>query len=378
MPVTSSQSSQPITDASADTIADIGELALIERLKPFCAEGSIGDDAALMPTRAGHQMVVTTDMLSENVHFSDRTTPPYAVGWRAAAANLSDLAAMGARPLGITVGLGLPKNTRLSWVEALYQGMSDCLKAHGGVIVGGDLCRARQRTVSITAVGEVLPSQAIRRRSAIPGMTVVVTGPHGASRAGLALLLGELTLLPGYRSSGHRFPEHCDYDSARDSVCDSTWIRAHQMPIPRFDAVEALRGLISTIGSTHPELASSDSLASPYPTVAGMDSSDGLANALLQISESAQVGMDIVSADIPLPAGLSEAVGAQTALEWALYGGEDFELVLCLPAAIAQPFIKTKFATAIGQTTDSGMVQLLPEANSTKGLPLTYGSYKHF
>jgi len=371
MPVPSSQPSQPIADPIADTtIADIGELALIERLKPFCAEGSIGDDAALMATRADHQTVVTTDMLSENVHFSDRTTPPYAVGWRAAAANLSDLAAMGARPLGITVGLGLPKNTRLAWVEALYQGMSDCLKAHGAVIVGGDLCRARQRTVSITAVGEVLSSQAIRRRSAIPGMTVVVTGPHGASRAGLALLLGELTLSPGH--------EHCDYDSACDSACDSTWIRAHQMPFPRFDAVEALRDLILTTGSTQSDLASSASLASPYPTIAGMDSSDGLANALLQISESAQVGMDIVSADIPLPAGLSEVVGAQTALEWALYGGEDFELVLCLPDAIAQPFIKTKFATAIGQTTDLGIVQLLPEANSKKGLPLTYGSYKHF
>ncbi len=338
----------------ADTVADIGELALIERLKPFCAEGSIGDDAALMPTRADHQIVVTTDVLSEDVHFSDRTTPPYAVGWRAAAANLSDLAAMGASPLGITVGLGLPDSTPLSWVEALYQGMADCLKAYGGAIVGGDLCRTKQRTVSITALGEVVPSQAIRRHSAIPGMTVVVTGPHGASRAGLALLLGEFAL-----SSNS-----CDDGIA----CNNDWIKAHQLPVPRFDAVAALRDLISGLGATH-----------PYPAVAGMDSSDGLANALLQISESAQVGMDIVSTDIPLPAGLSEAVGEQTALEWALYGGEDFELVMCLPDAIAQPFVKTKFATAIGQTTNNtGTVRLLKKANSKAGLALTHNGYRHF
>ncbi len=333
-----------------ETIADIGELALIERLKPFCAKGSIGDDAALIPVRTGHQMVVTTDMLSENVHFSDRTTPPYAVGWRAAAANLSDLAAMGAYPRGLTVGLGLPAETPLTWVEGLYEGMADCLAAHGGAIVGGDLCRATQRTVSITALGEVLPEQAIYRHAATPNMTVVVTGPHGAARAGLALLLGEIELT----SDGCRYGDG--------------WIKAHQMPIPRFDAVSALRDLIFAL-ELKPEA---------YLAMAGMDSSDGLANALLQISHSARVGMDIICADIPLPVGLSEAVGAQQALEWALYGGEDFELVLCLPDAIAQPFIETKLVTAIGQTTHTGIVQLLPEADSKKGLPLTHNSYRHF
>ena len=80
----------------SNTIADLGELALIEKIKPFCAAGAIGDDAAIMRTRPEHKLVVTTDMLTENVHFSGRTTPPYTVGWRAAAANLADIAAMGA------------------------------------------------------------------------------------------------------------------------------------------------------------------------------------------------------------------------------------------------------------------------------------------
>ncbi|MEL7141054.1 MAG: thiamine-phosphate kinase [Cyanobacteria bacterium J06643_4] len=336
------------------TIADLGELALIERLKPFCEDGAIGDDAAIMDARPGHQLVVSTDMLSENVHFSGRTTPPYSVGWRAAAANLADMAAMGATPMGITVGLGLPGHTPLVWVEELYRGMSDCLKAHGGAIYGGDLCRAMQRTISITVMGDVRPEQTIRRDSATAGMTVVVTGSHGASRAGLALLLDELEL------SAETFPNNSPMGYAK------AWIRAHQMPVPRFDAIKGLRKIIEDLN------------LSAYPIVAGMDSSDGLANALLQISNSSRVGMDIVRSNINLPAGLSEAVGAETALKWALYGGEDFELVLCLPPEIADKFTQTRFATAIGTTTDTGIVRLLSSLDSNMGSAITHDSFQHF
>jgi len=340
----------------SNTIADLGELALIEKLKPFCAVGAIGDDAALMKTQPEHKLVVTTDMLTENVHFSGRTTPPYTVGWRAVAANLADIAAMGASPIGITVGLGLPGHTPLNWVEELYRGMAECLNIHGGAIVGGDLCRAMQRTVSITALGEVLPHQVIRRDSATPGMTVIVTGPHGASRAGLALLLEELDL-EGKQPSG--VLSHA-----------KAWIKAHQMPVPRFDALKDLRRIIQNHLQTHS--------SEPYPTVAGMDSSDGLANALLQISGSSRIGMDIVRSAVPLPAGLSEAVGPETALKWALHGGEDFELVLCLPPAIAEVFTKTRFATAIGTTTDTGIVKLLTSKDSSSGTTIAHESYQHF
>ena len=336
------------------TIADLGELALIERLKPYCADGSIGDDAAVLQPRPDHTLVVSTDMLTENVHFSGRTTPPYSVGWRAAAANLADLAAMGADPLGVTVGLGLPGHTALAWVEELYRGMTDCLTTYGGSIVGGDLCRSMQRTVSITAMGEVRPEQVIRRDSAIPGMTVVVTGPHGASRAGLALLLDEL-----------------DLSASEDAVIPisyaKAWIKAHQMPIPRFDALRDLRRVVEL-----------DKTMQHYPVLAGMDSSDGLANALLQLSSSSGVGMDIIRSKIPLPAGLSAAVGFETAMKWALYGGEDFELVLCLPDHIAEKFTMTRFAKAIGRTTNTGIVKLIDSEHGASGLPLTHQSYQHF
>ncbi len=337
------------------TISDLGELAVIERIKAFCPEGVVGDDAAVVSVREGHRLVVTTDMLTAGVHFSDRTTPPYSVGWRSTAANLSDLAAMGAKAIGITIALGLPPQTSLMWVEELYQGITACLSSYGGVILGGDLCRAEQPTISITALGEVRPDQVIARDGATAGMTVVVSGPHGGSRAGLAVLLKEKSV------------EAVDGDSLEERLRQrpeiKDWIRAHQLPVPRFDVVARLRDLA---GGT------------PCPKIAGMDSSDGLANALLQLSKSSGVGMDIVRSHIPLPSGLCETVGEQTALDWALYGGEDFELVLCLPPGLASQMIEGGFVTAIGTTTNSQAVTLFETEACTEGRPISHRSFQHF
>lgn len=298
--------------------------------------------------------MTTTDVLVESVHFSEQTTPPYSVGWRAVAVNLSDLAAMGAEPLAVTVALGLPGYTPLDWVEELYRGMSDCLKKYGGEIVGGDLCRSNSRMVSVTALGDVQPTQMIRRNAAMPEMTVVVTGAHGASRAGLAILLDELAA-----------------DDKESTPFAATWIAAHQRPIPRFDAIAALREIIQD--------QSEPTVTRAYPVIAGMDSSDGLANALLQLSSSSGVGMNIMRSQIPLAVGLSDTVGFEAALDWALYGGEDFELVLCLPPALADVFTKTPFGIAIGTTTgNSGIVNLYPTLAKEKGILLTHQEFQHF
>jgi thiamine-monophosphate kinase len=325
------------------TVADIGEQGLIERIKPFCEAGSIGDDAAILDVAPGHRLVVTSDMLIETVHFSDRTTPPFSVGWRAVAANLSDLAAMGAVPLGVTVALGLPSSTRWAWLEDLYRGMAACLRSHGGAIVGGDFSRAAQRTVAITALGQLRPAEAIYRHTATPGMSVVVTGPHGASRAGLALLQAEIEV------------NGADEETL---AAAQTWIRAHQEPLPRLDVIARMRSLIEP-GS--------------QVAIAGMDSSDGLANALWQIAHSSQVGMDIVRSRLPLPPHLSAVVGPEQALDWALYGGEDFELVLCLPTELANRL--QGIVTVIGTTNDSSSVELVDAAESRS---LSHESFRHF
>ena len=137
-------------------VKDISEQGLLKRLHCFCPDNIIGDDAAILSTQPHKSLVVTTDTLVHGIHFSDRTTSAEDVGWRSAAANLSDLAAMGAFPIGITIALGLTGDTPVTWVEQLYKGIYDCLKPYDTPIVGGDIVRSPVPTISITALGQVL------------------------------------------------------------------------------------------------------------------------------------------------------------------------------------------------------------------------------
>jgi thiamine-monophosphate kinase len=237
-------------------------------------------------------------MLIDGVHFSNVTTSPEDAGWRAAAANLSDLAAMGATPVGITVGLGLPPDVTVNWVERLYQGMTECLAKYHVKIVGGDIVRSPITTLAITAFGQAHPDFIIRRATAQPEDVIVVTGTHGGSRGGLELLLHP------------EIGQHLKVEQKQ------ALITAHQRPNPRLDVISILKEII----------------ISPVPiSISGMDSSDGLADAVLQICRASQVGAVIESSKIPLPSAFEEWLTPEKALEYALYGGEDFELVLCLP-----------------------------------------------
>jgi thiamine-monophosphate kinase len=290
------------------TIAQLGEPSLLKIVQRFCPADVVGDDAAVLAMTPGRSLVVTTDVLVDGVHFSDRTTPPHSVGWRAIAANLSDLAAMGAMPIGVTVGLGLPNETPVAWVERLYQGMADCLAKYGGDIVGGDLVRSPVRTVSITAFGQVEPEKVMRRSGAQVGDAIVVTGDHGSSRAGLAQLL-ESTINP-----------------------NTKLIKAHQYPVPQL-----------AIGQQIREFAT-----------ACMDSSDGLADAVLQLCHMSQVGANLTQ--LPIPSAL---INRPEAKDWTLDGGEDFELVFCCVIAAAQAFVaQCPTASIVGQITSGSQVEL--------------------
>jgi len=329
------------------TVSDLGELGLLERLFRFCPGGWVGDDAAVLPMAANQQLVVTTDVLVDGVHFSDRTTAPADVGWRAVAANLSDLAAMGATPLGITVGLSLPPATKVAWIEGVYAGMSQCLHTYGGQILGGDLCRSSTVTVAITALGQVQPGQALYRSGAEPQQVILATGFHGASRAGLALLLEEVS-------------------PPVDIERQAEWIQAHRRPKPRFDVVAQLRRLLPDNCDSMP--------------VAAMDSSDGLANAVLQICQASGVGAQLMRSHLPIAPGLTAWVGAERALEWTLYGGEDFELVLCLAPELANALLKQLDlgAAIIGTVTPSTDV-LLVDTPTVPGSPLSLqAGFQHF
>jgi len=329
------------------SVRALGEQGLLKRLQKFCPADLVGDDAAVLTTQPKKSLVVTADMLVDGVHFSDRTTSPEDAGWRAAAANLSDLAAMGATPIGITVGLGVPGNLAIAWVERLYQGLTECLGQYNTVIVGGDVVRSPVTTIAITAFGQADPNQLIRRATAQPGQAIVVTGTHGASRAGLELLL--------HHDQGHDL-------APRDRA---TLIRAHQRPRPRLDVLPFLFPIPDT----------------QHPTpIAGMDSSDGLADAILQICRASGVGARIDRHQIPIPAALSNWVGAEQAMKWALYGGEDFELVLCLSTDLAMKLVDQLDQSAmIGITTAQPDVWLVDSSHTYPDERLSFEQgFQHF
>ena len=329
-----------------ETVKDLGEQGLLALIQAFCPPGVVGDDAALLTVPTGQSLVVTTDVLVEQVHFSQQTTEAEDVGWRAAAANLSDLAAMGASPLGITVGLSLPAATPSQWVEQLYQGLNSCLESYQTPILGGDLCRSSVITIAITALGQVHPQQVIRRDTARPGDLIVVTGSHGGSRAGLELLLNP------------------DRGEQLTKVERAELKRRHQRPRPQLDCLPYLKSIFQNNWR-----------------VAGMDSSDGLADAVIQICRCSGVGGILEREAITYPVALDKICSPQQALEWALYGGEDFELVLCLPPQLARELVRVLGGAAaiVGEIINGAEVYLRDSQGEPTRRQLTLsGGFQHF
>ena len=294
-------------------LRDLGEWELLRRLAIYAPPGQFDDDAALLEERAGRTLVVNTDVLVEGVHFSDVTMGPADLGWRTAAANLSDLAAMGCQQVvGLTVGLVAPGDTSWSWVEGVYTGLSEALDRYGGVLLGGDCSGGAQRLLAVTALGR-LGRGPIRRGDGRPGDALLSTGPHGLSRLGLALLLQELPA------------QSC---AAVVPALAERAVSAHRRPRPRLDAVAALEA--------------SQPAHCPW-RVGGTDSSDGLLAAVAAIARASGCQARLRRGALPLDVAMDALPEAE---RWCLSGGEDFELVLALAPAWAE-----------------ALVQVLPEAS---------------
>jgi thiamine-monophosphate kinase len=338
-------------------IRDLGESGLLKLIQPYCLPNMIGDDGAIVRPPKGCELIVTTDVLVDGVHFSDRTTSAFDVGWRSVAANLSDLAAMGATPLGITVGLSLPPDLPVVWLEQLYVGMQACLDRYGTGIIGGDLTRSQVTTVAITALGAVAADHLIRRSTAQIGDSIVVTGAHGNSHGGLQLLLDDRL----GRDVGN-FVDLADSQAQRQIL-----ITAHQRPLPRLDILPILAKLRS-------------SASAPFP-ITGMDSSDGLANAIVQICHASGVGATLDRSSLPISSALAHIFPA-TALCSVLSGGEDFELVLCLPESIALELVTNigNGAAIIGKITRSTEIGLVDNSGEYPPIDLTdrQCGFQHF
>jgi thiamine-monophosphate kinase len=326
-------------------INDIGEQGLLQKIQRFCPAGVVGDDGAILKVKSGYQLVVTTDVLVDQVHFSDLTTTPFDVGWRSAAANLSDLAAMGANPLGITVGLSLPGTTPVTWVEELYRGLFSCLQQFDTPIVGGDITRSQVITVGITAMGEVLPKNVISRFQAQPRDTILITGYHGLSKAGLELLLNPIL-------GDNLSPTERDFLTL-----------AHQRPQPRLDVIAQLRKI------------------APDAVITGMDSSDGLGDALAQICRCSGVGAIIDFTSIPRCPVLDKLPSNCSLEQWIFNGGEDFELVLCLERHLAEELLSClgEGAAIIGQVKQESSIKIfgIDNLSEREVFDLTTG-FQHF
>lgn len=288
-------------------LRDLGEWELLRRLAAYAPPGQFDDDAAVLVERSGRSLVVNTDVLVEGVHFSDATMGPLDLGWRAAAANLSDLAAMGCRQVvGLTVGLVAPGSTPWSWVEGVYSGLSEALGCYGGVLLGGDCSGGTERLLAVTALGH-LGRGAIRRGDGRPGDLLISSGPHGLSRLGLALLLEE---------------RPAQSQTVVAPALAERAVTAHRRPRPRLDVVAALEA--------------SQPAHCPW-RVGGTDSSDGLLAAVAGLARASGCQARLHREALPLDAAMATLPEAE---RWCLSGGEDFELVLALAPVWAEALLK--------------------------------------
>lgn len=262
------------------------EQRLIAKIQDWTQERLIGDDCAML---AGGELL-SMDTLVEGTHFLLEQITWEDLGWKSIAVNLSDLAAMAGRPRCALISLTLPEHVNDRDVEKMYRGILDCALTYRCRVVGGDLTAGRQVSVSVAVLGITHEEGVLFRGGAKPGDAIVVTGDFGASAACLKLL--------------HMMPDN------RKPPIAQHLLQKHYRPLPRLCESWALVRCSQGRGAL-------------------MDASDGLADALVQISAASKVAMFVEEEKIPI--AHATRLAAQTlqgsALDWALYGGEDYELV---------------------------------------------------
>jgi thiamine-monophosphate kinase len=286
------------------TVSEIGEHALISRITarlampPWVLVGP-GDDAAVMQPERGALDVLTTDAQVEGVHFDRRFVPPDAIGHRALAVNLSDLAAMGATPRAALLSLVLPDALDVSVVDGIVDGLMALAATHRVTLVGGNITRSPgPLMIDVTATGFVKRRCILTRAGARPGDEIYVTGSVGGAMAGLKSL--QMGSGIGDRGSDKN-------PDPRPQIPDP--VQKFLRPEPRVRA-----GIV---------------LGRNRAATACMDLSDGLADGLRQIAAASGVGIAVDETLIPLAEGLAEFYRGQGTdpVCAALAGGEDYELL---------------------------------------------------
>ena len=274
-------------------ISEVGEFGLIDRLKAVLGSEEIGDDCAIVAFDQKN-LLLTTDALVEDIHFLGKIAPE-ALGWKAVSVNVSDIVSCGGAPLYLLVSLIIPDvDTR--WVERLYEGIRKACEFYGCRVVGGNISRGEKKTIDVFALGWAL--KPVLRSGAKPGETLFVSGTLGDSRAGLELL-----------KEGKK--EYRSYELKL--------IERHTRPSARVDYIKHLEKYASSC----------------------IDISDGLLQDAGHIAKRSGVALEIDPKSIPISEELKAFCEdrGRDPLEYALRGGEDYQLLFTHPRKDQNPFL---------------------------------------
>ena len=310
-------------------ISQLGEFGLVDRLTkelPLTHESSVkgvGDDAAILHYADDKDVLVTTDLLLEGVHFDLTYVPLKHLGYKSAIVNFSDIYAMGGTPRQITVSLGISRRFAVEHIDELYAGIRHACGVYGVDLVGGDTTSSRQGLViSITCIGDVAKGGAVRRDGAKDTDLICVSGDLGAAYMGLQLLEREKVASAGQK------------DFQPDFHGKEYLVERQLKPEARRDIVEALReaGIVPT---------------------SMMDVSDGLSSELLHICKASSTGCRVYEDRIPIDyqtAIMAEELGMNLVTA-ALNGGEDYELLFTVPLTAHEKVEKIPGVKVIGHIT---------------------------
>jgi thiamine-monophosphate kinase len=336
------------------TLESLGEFGLIEHLKnsvrlhhPETIMG-IGDDGAVIQP-GNHQVIITTDMLTEGVHFDLRYVPLKHLGYKAVAVNLSDIYAMNGKPTHITVSIAVSSKYTLEAIEELYSGINLACSNYKVDLIGGDTTTSMSGlTISITAVGIAKPEEIVYRNGAKKGDLICVTGNLGAAYAGLQLLEREKQLF-------------LENPSIQPDLEGHDYILEKQLkPEPRADIIRQMKEL------------------GLKPT-AMIDISDGLASEILHICKASSCGCRIDAEKIPIDQdtwNMAEELN-MSALTMALYGGEEYELLMTIHQEDYEKARMIADLHVIGYITDTpGACYFIDSKNELH--PITASGWDHF
>ncbi len=314
-------------------VEEIGEFGLIERLtkdfepqNPSTVKG-VGDDCAVMDF-GEKQVVATTDMLLEGIHFDLTYMPLKHLGYKAAMVNISDICAMNAKPTQMLVSIGLSSRFGVEQMEEFYAGLYLACDKAGVDVVGGDTCASvNGLSISITCLGEVEKGKAVLRSGAKEHDLICVTGDLGAAYMGFQLLEREKKI----------FETMKDPDFQPDFAGKEYIIERQLKPEACIDTIKFLKekGIVPT---------------------AMMDISDGLSSELLHICKESGVGCEVYEDKIPIDyvtASMAEEMNLNLTTV-ALNGGEDYELLFTVPLADYEKVKGLEGVHVIGHITDAG------------------------